>query len=210
MQRLTEMILAIAILYAVYALGIKKWTYTTEAEREKRKTELKQLGLSSTFYFIHAQTFFILNVVSGGFFSFYWLFKQWQAVLQGFKRLSGDPLKHGPFVRALGAPITFFTLAALINRTCEYMHKKTAWPAGLWGALWLVGAGLIFCPVEMFYRLMGFLFFCLAPAVYQNRLNTLPKEPVSPSPKKAEIVATVVGLLLLLGLTVTIRILFRT
>ncbi len=206
MQRLTEMILAIAILYAVYALGIKKWTYTTEAEREKRKTELKQLGLSSTFYFIHAQTFFILNVVSGGFFSFYWLFKQWQAVLQGFKRLSGAPLKHGAFLRTLGAPITFFTLVALINRTCEYMRKRIAWPAGLWGTLWLGGAVLIFCPIEMFYRLMGFLFFCLAPAVYQNRLNALPKEPVSPAPKKAEIVATVVGLLVALGLAVTLRV----
>ena len=206
MQRLTEMILAIAILYAVYALGIKKWTYTTEAEREKRKTELKKLGLSNTFYFIHEYTFLVLNLASGGLFSFYWIYKQWQAVLQGFKRLEGGPLKHGAFVRTLGGGFTFFTLAALINRTCEYMRKKTAWPAGLWGTLWLGGLMLVFCPFGTFYRLTGYALFCLAPVVYQNRLNALPKGPVSPAPKTAEIVACAAGLLVALALAVLIRV----
>lgn len=208
MQRLLEIFLALGILYAVYALGMKKWNYSTESDREKRKAELKKLGLSNTFYFIHARTFFVLNLVSGGLFSFYWFFKQWQAALKGFKRLEGEPLKYGPFMRALGAPITFFPLAALINRTCEYMRKKTAWPAGWWGSLWLGGLVLVFCPVETFLRLTGYVFFCLAPVVYQNRLNALPKDSVSPAPKKAEIVAAVIGLMLALGLTVTARILF--
>ena len=195
MQRLLEMLLALAILYAVYALGMKKWNYTSQADREKRKTELKKLGLSNTFYFIHEYTFLVLNLASGGLFSFYWIYKQWQAVLQGFKRLEGGPLKHGAFVRTLGGGFTFFTLAALINRTCEYMRKKTAWPAGLWGTLWLGGLVLVFCPVGTSYRLTGYALFCLAPTVYQNRLNALPKEPISPAPKTAEIVACATGLI---------------
>ena len=206
MQRLLEMLLALAILYAVYALGMKKWNYTSQADREKRKTELKKLGLSNTFYFIHEYTFLVLNLASGGLFSFYWIYKQWQAVLQGFKRLEGGPLKHGAFVRTLGGGFTFFTLAALINRTCEYMRKKTAWPAGLWGTLWLGGLMLVFCPFGTFYRLTGYALFCLAPVVYQNRLNALPKGPVSPAPKTAEIVACAAGLLVALALAVLIRV----
>ena len=208
MQRLLEMLLALAILYAVYALGMKKWNYTFQADREKRKTELKKLGLSNTFYFIHEYTFLVLNLASGGLFSFYWIYKQWQAVLQGFKRLEGGPLKHGAFVRTLGGGFTFFTLAALINRTCEYMRKKTAWPAGLWGTLWFGGCALVFCPVGATYRLTGYLFFCLAPVVYQKRLNALPNEQISPTPKMTEIIASVMGLVVALGVAVGVRVFF--
>ena len=126
MEQFLQMAGVLAALYIAYALTLKKWDYASEAKRTERRTQLKELGLSNTFYFIHAGTLLILNAVSGGLFVLYWLFRQWKAVLTGFRRLSGQPLSGGTFMRTLGGAVTFFELNALICRTCEYMRKKIA------------------------------------------------------------------------------------
>ncbi len=194
MERLLEMLGVLAVMYAAYALSVKNWNYTSEAAREKRKTELKKEGLTNTFYFIHARTLFVLTVVSGGAFTLYWLLQQWHAVLRGFRRADGTSLKGKPFVRTLSGAFTFFTLANLINRTCEYMHARTAWPPALWGIVWLGGLFFVFAPVSWATKAAGYLVFCAVPSVYQNRLNALPKTPVPASPKLPELLAAASGL----------------
>ena len=104
----------LAVLYAMYALSLKKWDYATEAKRQERRTLLKTKGVSNTFYFIHAGTLFLLNVFSGGLFTFYWLYRQWTAVPHGFRRLNAQPLPHGAFLRTVGGFITFFELNAIV------------------------------------------------------------------------------------------------
>lgn len=207
MERIIQMLGILAVLYAAYALSLKKWTYVTEARRQQRRRELKEKGLSNMFYFIGARTLFLLNAASGGLFSFYWIYRQWQAAGRGFKRLDGKPLKGGPLVRTLGGLITFFPLNALIARTCEYMHKKAPLPPWVWGTLWLGGlAGAVFV-THWPERLICYAFFCGAPAALQNRLNALPKDPVPAKPKPAEIIAAAGGLILTLGIITAWRVL---
>lgn len=208
MERLFEMLCALAVMYAVYALSVKNWNYTSESAREKRKTELKQQGLTNTFYFINARTQLILTLLSGGTFTFYWMYQQWRAVLHGFRRLDGQPLKGGPLVRAAGGFITFFSLAGIINRTCEYMRAPAAWPAGLWGTLWLGGLVILFVPADWGFKAAGYFFFCAAPAVYQRRVNALPKNPVQGTPKLIELAAAGGGLILVLAAVMACRVLF--
>lgn len=208
MERLLEMLGVLAVMYAGYALSVKNWDYTSEAAREKRKAELKKRGLANTFYFINARTQLVLTLASGGTFTLYWLYQQWRAVLRGFKRADGIPLKGGPFLRTLAGAFTFFSLASLINRTCEYMRHPTAWPAGLWGLVWLAGLACVFLPAGWTVKALGYFFFCAAPAVYQRRLNALPKTPVPASPKIAELAAAAAGLVGLLGLLVLARVVF--
>ena len=69
MERLLEMLGVLAVMYAAYALSVKNWNYTSESAREKRKTELKQQGLTNTFYFINARTQLVLTLASGGTFT---------------------------------------------------------------------------------------------------------------------------------------------
>ena len=209
MERIIQMLGILAVLYAAYALSLKKWTYVTEAQREQRRRELKEKGLSNTFYFIGAGTLFLLNAASGGLFSFYWMYRQWQAVTRGFKRLDGTALKGGPFVRALGGFITFFPLNAIIARTCEYMRKKAPLPPWVWGTLWLAGlAGAIFV-TRWPERLVCYAFSCGAPAAPQNRLNALPKAPVPANPNPAEYVAAACGLIAALAVITAWRVLAR-
>ncbi len=193
MERLVEMLVIIGLLYAGYALTLQKWTYFTQADWEKRKTALKTQGLANTFYFINARTQFLLTLVSGGLFTFYWLYKQWSSVLQGFRRLEGGPLRFGPFLRTLGGCFTFFSLGGIINRTCEYMHKKPALPAAIWGLLWLGGLAAVFAPLPVGWRITGYLFFCAAPAAFQRRLNVLPKTAPSAWPKITELLVAIAG-----------------
>ena len=209
MERLLQMLGVLAALYAAYALSIKKWDYETEAQRTARRTFLKSKGLSNTFYFIHAGTLFLLNLLSGGLFAFYWLYRQWQAVLHGFRRLSAKPLKHGPFLRAVGGFGTFFSLNAIICRTCEYMHHKAPLPPWVWGTAWLAGLAGTLAGPDVTTRAAGYLVFCAAPALLQRRLNALPKETIPPQPKPAEIAAAALALLLALGLLVAWRIFIK-
>lgn len=209
MERLLEMLGVLAVMYAAYALSVKNWDYTSEATREKRKAELKKRGLANTFYFINARTQLVLTLASGGTFTLYWLYQQWRAVLRGFRRADGTPLTGGPFLRTLGGAFTFFSLVSIINRTCEYMRRPTAWPAGLWGLVWLSGLVCVFLPAGWTVKTIGYFFFCAAPAVYQRRLNALPKTPVPASPKIAELAAAAAGLILVLAAVMACRILTK-
>lgn len=205
MERLIEMVCVLAVLYAGYALGMKRWNYTSQADREKRRTQLKTLGLSNTFYFIHAGTLFFLILCSGGTFVFYWIYQQWKAILQGFKRLDGTPLPKGPFIRTLGCFVTFYSLGSIINRTCEYMRKPVSWSPVWWGTLWLGGLFTLLLCDDISLRLFGAFLFCLAPTIYQRRLNLLPKKPLPITPKPKELIAAAFGLTLFLGLCITVR-----
>ncbi len=200
MERFLQMTGVLVALYIVYRLGIGKWDYTSPQKRQERKTELKTAGLSTRFYFMHAGTQSFLTLLSGGLFTFYWLYKQWQQVVRGFKRLDGTPLRGGAFRRAVGGGWSFFALAELINRTCEYMHKPTSWPAGLWGLVWLGGLILVFCPVAYTWRIVGYALWCLVPSVYQRRLNTLTNDHVSAFPRTVEIIVTLFFAACTLGL----------
>lgn len=200
MERLLEMLGVLAAMYAAYALSVKNWNYTSEAARAKRKAELKKLGLANTFYFINARTQLVLTLISGGTFTLYWMFQQWRAVLHGFKRSDATPLSGGPFLRTLGGMFTFFSLAGIINRTCEYMHKPAAWPAGVWGVIGLGGLVCACLAGTWQLKAAGYFFFCAVPAVYQRRLNALPKNPLSAMPKPAEITAALLGTVCALGI----------
>ena len=207
MERLLQMLGILAVLYAMYALSLKKWDYATEAKRQERRTLLKTKGVSNTFYFIHAGTLFLLNVFSGGLFTFYWLYRQWTAVPHGFRRLNAQPLPHGAFLRTVGGFITFFELNAIICRTCEYMRHKPPLPPWAWGTMWLGGLiGAIAAP-GWTEKLIGYALFCAAPAVLQKRLNALPAEKILPTPKPKECFAAAAALGCALGMIALFRIL---
>ncbi len=200
MERLLEIVGTLVVLYIVYALSMGKWDYASPQKRQARKTELKIDGLSTRFYFMHPRTQLVLTLASGGIFSFYWLFKQWKQVLRGFKRLDGKPLKGSAFTRMLGGLWNFYTLAGLVNRTCEYMHKPVSWPAGLWSILWLGGLALIFCPVGYGWKLGGYLVWCMVPSIFQARINTLTSEHISLTPRAVEVLITLLGALCVAGI----------
>ena len=206
MERLLQMLGILTALYAAYVLSIKKWDYPTESKRTARRTLLKTKGLSTSFYFIHARTLFLLNILSGGLFTFYWLYRQWQAICKGFRRLDETPLKHGPFIRTLCGFGTFFQLNAIICRTCEYMHQKSPLPPGVWGTLWLLGLAGTIAGTDWTMRALGYALFCGAPAVLQNRLNALPKEHIPMQPKTIEVFAAATALIAGLGLALLGRI----
>ena len=208
MEKLLQMLGILAALYIAYVLSLKKWDYASESKRAARRTWLKSKGLSNTFYFIHAGTLFLLNMISGGLFVFYWIYRQWQAVLRGFRRLDGISLEHGPFIRTLGGFGTFFSLNAIICRTCEYMRKKSPMPPWVWGTLWLTGlAGTLLLPMGA-EKGFCYFFFCAAPAALQHRLNALPTMPLITKPKPTELIATVIGLIIALAIVMIIRIFF--
>lgn len=209
MERFLQMIGVLAALYVAYRLSLGKWDYTSPQKRQERKTELKEAGLSTRFYFMHARTQGVLTLMSGGLFTFYWLYKQWQYVLRGFKRADGTPLQGGAFRRAIGGVWSFFALAELINRTCEYMRKPTSWPAWLWGTLWLGGVIVLFCPVHYGWRIFGYMLWCLAPSVYQRRINSLTSEHISAFPRTIEILVTLCGTACALGVAALIRMLLN-
>ena len=180
-----------AVLYVLYAATLKRWNYSTEKERIQRRGVLKQHGMSNTFYFIHTKTLFVLNVFSGGLFTFYWLFKQWQAVRFGFRRVDGKPLKINPLFRTLLGFITFFELNALINRTCEYTRRPQTLPLGIWGMVWLGGLmGCFFC--DGWNKIFPYLLWCYAPSALQDKVNGLTPKEVSPRPKLSEMAAVAV------------------
>ncbi|WP_428052871.1 hypothetical protein [Candidatus Avelusimicrobium stercoris] len=209
MEQFLQMVAVLAALYIAYALTLKKWDYASEAKRTERRTQLKELGLSNTFYFIHAGTLFILNAASGGLFAVYWLFRQWKAVLVGFRRLSGQPLAGGAFVRTLGGAVTFFGLNAIICRTCEYMRKKSPLPPWVWGTLWLGGLIGTILVKPLFWRACCYALWVGAPAALQRRLNALPEQTLSAKPKPGELAFAIFGLVCVLGAAAAIRTFIR-
>lgn len=193
MERLLEMLGILAALYVTYALTIGKWNYESPTNKQKRTEELKQAGLSSQFYFINALTLLALTLASAGTFTFYWLYKQWQQIHNGFKRAGHAPLKGNAFWRACAGVWSFFALGNLINRTCEYTHHETSWPAFLWGTIWLGGLALILSPVEYGWKITGYVFFCSVPSVFQRRINTLTREYLPFFPRAIELLAALTG-----------------
>lgn len=209
MQRLFEIILVCVVMYVVYALTVKNWDYHSEAKRKELRLRFKELGMSNVFFFTGTLKLFTLNILSGGFFVFYWLYMQWKAVLSGFQRLSRRPLKYGPVWRAVFFFISVYQLGGIINRTCIYMRKTPNLPAWFWGTAWIVSFIGLFVFSSVWAKTAAYLLFCAVPAFIQRRLNALPESPIPNTPKPAEIIAAVCGLLLTLGLAAGWRVFFQ-
>ena len=188
-----QLVVVFAILYVLYASTLKKWNYTTQDQRIKRRILLKQRGMSRTFYFIHTKTLFFLNVFSGGFFLFFWLFKQWQAICFGFKRLDGTPLKYGPFLRTLFGFVSVFQLVAIINRTCEYTQRPLSLPPAVWEIVGLSSL-LGFFWADGWNKLLCYLLWCYIPCALQSKINGLTSKAISPRPQLSEMAAAAFGL----------------
>ncbi len=207
MERLIEMGVVIAILYAGYKLTAGRWNYASQAMAARRRETLKQAGLSTRFYFIRARTQWVLTLVSGGLFTFYWFYRQWRNIRRGFRQADGRPLRGNAWWRTVGGGFTFYSLGNLINRTCEYMKKETSWPSWLWVTLWWGGGVLVFAPVSVTAHVVGYGLFCTVPVVFQRRINTLTRETFSLRPKPEELSAAAAGLLVTLAGVVLWRVL---
>lgn len=205
MTRLLQMLGALAVVYVVYALTLKKWGYYSQAQRHKRRVALKQEGVSTSFYFIHQTTLWILTFLSGGLFAFYWYYQQWRAVFNGFKQEGASPLKYGPFVRTLFFYLSVFTLCPIIDRTCEYMKHTPNYPSSFLATLWLAGLITVFLPVAPMYRIGGFIVFCTIPFLIQRRLNRLVKTQPPLKPRPAEMMAAGIGAACVVGTIAALR-----
>lgn len=188
MERLPSILLGIALLYVFYVVGTRKWDYASEAKREALKEQLKKAGLSTCYYFIPARRFLILNVLGGGLFVFYWGYKQWQAVLAGYKNTAGTLPKGGPIWRAIFIPFSFYQLTAIVNRTCLYLRKKPSFSHWLWGTAFWAGLTAALLPMLPAWVCgLGAAVFILAPYFIQKRINSMPKQLPPSRIKKAEI-----------------------
>ncbi|MBR3631779.1 MAG: hypothetical protein IKN49_01755 [Elusimicrobiaceae bacterium] len=185
MEKLLHIFGGMAILYLIYVLGIKNWDYASEAKRLKIKEDIKQEGLSTSFYFITPKRLLFFEILSGGLFIFYWAYKQWQSMLRGYKNTTGKRLLFGPFLRSLFIAISMYQLTAILNRTCVYMRKEPAFPPFVWGtALWGGAVAACLPMLASGWRVLGAAFCLLSPYVLQNHINSLPKE-LPPSRIKA-------------------------
>lgn len=206
MEKLMNILLGTAILYAVYALGIKRWDYASEAKREEMKIRLQKQGLAVRYYFISTNKLLLLNLLSGGLFLFFWSYKQWQAVCAGYKNSSGKPLGGGPFWRAVFTVFTFYQFNAILNRTCLYMHKKPTLPCAVWGTLCWTGLTAACIPaLPLFWRMAGGALFLYAPCALQKRVNALPKQLPPARLKTAEILWLPVSWIIWLALAAVLR-----
>ncbi len=177
MERLIKILIGLALLYGSYALFLKRWDYTSEQKRAQEKQRLKEAGLSACYFFILPKNLLLLNLLSGGCFFFYWSYKQWQAILSGYKNLAGTHLKYGPFLRSMFGLFTFYQLVAIVNRTCAYMRKPQGLSHLFWGSvLWLGALVPMISALPVWARILGAVFFFAAPYVAQSHINTLPKD----------------------------------
>ncbi len=195
MDRLLQLILGIGLLWAAYAV-LARWDYTSDAKRAEEKERLKEAGLSAQYYFVPAGRLLVLTLLSGGFFVFYWSYKQWQAVRAGYKNTAGTPLNYSPLWRAVLTPVSFYQFAAILNRTCRYLRRPAAWPAWLWGTAFWTGAAAACIRDLGWGRLLGLAAFCAAPYTLQKHINGLPKELPRFRLKWAEMMCVPVGWLL--------------
>lgn len=205
MEKLTPILAGITLLYLVYVLGMRKWDYTSAAKRQEQKLQLQKKGLSVRYYFTSPGTLLFFTLISGGLFTFYWLYKQWQAIRAGYKNAAHTPLKYPPFVRTLLSPVFFFSLIGIINRTCLYLRKPAAWPAWFWGTLWLAGGFAVCLPLPVYFRITGVLVFSLPPYVLQKHINSLPKQLPATKVKLPEIVGLLVCWLCWAGIFLWLR-----
>lgn len=197
MEKFLQIAVGILIIAAVYLLGMKRWDYASAAKRAAEKDRLKHAGLSVCYYFIPAGRLLLLNLLSGGFFLFYWSYKQWHAVRSGYKSSSAKSLKGGPLLRAAFTCFSFYRLTAIVNRTCMYLHKPPALPAAFWGtALWGGAAAACWPGLPAAARLAGAVLFFYAPYAVQKHVNLLPKQLPPSRLKAAEALCVPAGWLL--------------
>ncbi|MBR3603236.1 MAG: hypothetical protein IKL48_00870 [Elusimicrobiaceae bacterium] len=177
MEKLIKILIGFALLYGTYALFLKRWDYTSKEKEKELRQELKKAGLSSCYFFILPNRLLLFNVLSAGVFYFYWIYKQWQAVLSGYKNLKGTSLKFGPFVRAVFGLFSFYQLMAIVNRTCVYMHKPQALSHLFWGSMLWIGAGVALSfNLPIWARILGAFFFFSSSYIAQKQINLLPKQ----------------------------------
>lgn len=189
MEKLIDILLGVALVYGVYALGMKNWDYASETKRKELEIRLQEKGLSAKYYFMAAWQLFLMNLLCGGLFVFYWSYKQWQAVQAGYKSTRSAAPKGSPFLRALFTFITFYQFNAVLNRTCLYMHKRPSLPTVFWGTvLWAGAAAALIPALPLFWRILGGLLFIFAPCALQRRVNRLPKNLPPFRVKAAEII----------------------
>lgn len=177
MERIWHILAGAALIYLAYMMLLKKWDYNTEAKRHAHKDILKQKGLSTCYFFIHPYRLLGFNIISGGFFFFYWSYKQWKSVISGYKNVTRQPLRGGAFVRSIFGLFYFYPLAAIINRTCDYMGKTQMLSPIFWTIIFWGGLTAACLPVlDVFWRLLGAVCFFIPPFVLQKHINLLPKE----------------------------------
>lgn len=210
MERLIHILLGVALVYGVYALGMKNWDYVSEAKRQELETCLREKGLSSKYYFIAAWQLFLMNLLCGGLFVFYWSYKQWQAVRAGYKSTRSPAPKGSPFLRSLFTFVTFYQFNSILNRTCLYMHKRPSLPAVFWGTvLWAGAAAALIPALPAFWRILGGILFVLAPCVLQRHINRLPKHLPPVRLKAAELFLLPVSWLIWTGGYALVRMLIQ-
>lgn len=193
MERLLTMLGVIGGMYVLYAISMGRWQYNSPAVREKRNTQFKKDGMSDQFSFVNPYTLWVLNLASAGTFTFYWLYKQWKVIRAGFKRTSRVPLKINATFRAILGVWSFLALGNLVNRTCEYTHHRTSFPAVFWWAVWLAGPVLLLLPTSYGWKIAGYLIFCTVPVIFQRRINTLTRDYLPLFPRAIELAATLIG-----------------
>ena len=195
MEKWVDFIVVFGGLYLIYFFTLRRWDYTSQAKQKAEREVLKKQGLSNSFYFIGEWKLFAYIFITGGLYVFYWLYKQWRAVLKGYISTDKKPLKGGPFLRALGGLGTFYQLASIINRTCTYMHKKPAAAAWLSGSFWLASLGAIAALPGTIYKILALVVFAAIPSRLQHRLNALPGQAIPNTFQLADSVPLVLTLL---------------
>lgn len=177
MDRLYSILIGVALVAVLYWLGPRRFDYTSPQKRQHIKDRITAKGISVQYYFISTKRLLWFNILTGGLFFFYWAYKQWQAIQNGYKSTTGVTIKYNPWLRSLFSCFTLYQLIAIVNRTCVYMRKVPAFPAVVWGSFWwagLVVACLTICPIWI--RLLGAILYLVTPYVLQRHINSLPKE----------------------------------
>lgn len=194
MERIGQLLLAFALLYGVYALTLKNWNYTTEADKQAARNRLKKLGLSSQYFMTAPGKLYTLSFLSGGLFLFYWFYQQWKAVCRGYKNTDETPLRFSPELRALFACVSVFQLLHIVNRTAQYLRKPTSFPAAFWGVVfWLAGIAA-FAAQGASAAVTAYAVFLAVPCVIQARINAMVGQTPPNNPKTAEWVIALLGM----------------
>lgn len=207
MEKFLHILIGFAIIYSGYFFLRSKINYTSESKQLERRNTLKTQGMSSCYFFMIPKKLLLLNILSGGFFFFYWSCKQWQAVISGYKNATGTKLKYGAFLRAMAGIFSFYQLTAIVNRTCEYMHKKTGLSHLFWGTVtWLCPVLFLVFMIPLWVRVPAAVLFLSAPYFLQKHINTLPKEVPPSHLKFQEIICLPIGWSVWAGIIILLKV----